>query len=46
VLTIDQPAAARALQGAQDRLVAGVATHDPAGAPVDALMPLALPLGA
>jgi cytosine/adenosine deaminase-related metal-dependent hydrolase len=44
VLTIDQPAAARALQLAQDRLGVGVARHDPQGAPVDELMPLALPL--
>jgi 5-methylthioadenosine/S-adenosylhomocysteine deaminase len=46
VLTIDQPAAARALQAEQDRIAAGVARHDPQGAPVDELMPLTLPLGA
>jgi cytosine/adenosine deaminase-related metal-dependent hydrolase len=46
VLTIDQQAAARALQGEQDRLAAAVARHDPEGATIDDLMPLALPLGA
>ncbi|PWS37969.1 N-ethylammeline chlorohydrolase [Falsiroseomonas bella] len=46
VLTIDQAAAARALQGEQDRLAAAVAQRDPERASIEDLMPLALALGA
>ncbi|WP_137176742.1 amidohydrolase family protein [Roseomonas sp. AR75] len=44
VLTLDQPQAARTLQAQQERLAAAVALRDPAGADIEALSPLALPL--
>ncbi|WP_270934284.1 amidohydrolase family protein [Falsiroseomonas oryzae] len=46
VLTIDMADAARALQAEQDRIGAAVPQHDSAGARVDEIMPLALPLRA
>jgi cytosine/adenosine deaminase-related metal-dependent hydrolase len=42
VMSIDRSAAAAALAAAQARTAAAVAAHDPGGAPIDALMPLAL----
>jgi cytosine/adenosine deaminase-related metal-dependent hydrolase len=45
VLTIDLRAAAQALQIEQDRVAAAVPQHDAGAATIDALMPLALPLG-
>lgn len=44
VLTLDWPAAARALAAAQQRIAAAVPGRDPQGATADDLMPLSLPV--